>query len=179
MFGIDGQENVPHREWLVAYNEELNRVKEALKADGREGKFNSKVPTTLHETVLSCSSSRTQVIYTTVRSITKEELEWYLEDCIALKKEFPHLIAGKCISLILRVSTDTPCSGFDLVGHEDLLHPLIYYLEPLLKFTKRTKEEGVDIPFIFHAGETLGDGTPTDDNLYDAILLGTKRIGHG
>jgi adenosine deaminase CECR1 len=36
-----------------------------------------------------------------------------------------------------------------------------------------------DIPFIFHAGETLGDGTAADMNLYDAILLGTKRIGHG
>jgi adenosine deaminase CECR1 len=39
------------------------------------------------------------------------------------------------------------------------------------------KDAGVDIPFIFHAGETLGDGTEADDNLYDAILLGTKRIG--
>jgi adenosine deaminase CECR1 len=39
--------------------------------------------------------------------------------------------------------------------------------------------EQVDIPFIFHAGETLGDGNAADMNMYDAILLGTKRIGHG
>lgn len=67
--------------------------------------------------------------------------------------------------------------GFDLVGHEDgeECKPLIYYAEPLLRFA----EQHPDIPFIFHAGETLGDGSAADMNLYDAILLGTKRIGHG
>jgi adenosine deaminase CECR1 len=81
---------------------------------------------------------------------------------LQLKKEFPHLIAA-----------------FDLVGDENRLIPLIDYIEPLLKFKQRQQEEGVEIPFIFHAGETLGDGTPADNNLFDAILLGTKRIGHG
>jgi adenosine deaminase CECR1 len=66
-----------------------------------------------------------------------------------------------------------------LVGGEDELKPLIDYIEPLLQFRELQKVEGVDIPFIFHAGETLGDGTSADMNLYDAILLGTKRIGHG
>ena len=70
-------------------------------------------------------------------------------------------------------------SGFDLVGDENVLKPLIDYLEPLQRFRLRQQEEGVEIPFIFHAGETLGDGTAADNNLYDAILLGTKRIGHG
>jgi adenosine deaminase CECR1 len=69
--------------------------------------------------------------------------------------------------------------GFDLVGPENVLKPLIYYIEPLLRFRERQKELGLDIPFILHAGETLGDGTEADMNLYDAILLGTLRIGHG
>lgn len=75
--------------------------------------------------------------------------------------------------------TDLRCEGFDLVGHEDPLHPLIYYLDPLRRFVERQEEMGIRIPFIFHAGKTLGDGSPADMNLYDAILLGTKRIGHG
>lgn len=66
-----------------------------------------------------------------------------------------------------------------MVGEENAGKPLIDFIEPLLWFQMRQKEEGVDIPFIFHAGETLGDGTDADCNLYDALLLGTKRIGHG
>jgi adenosine deaminase CECR1 len=69
--------------------------------------------------------------------------------------------------------------GYDLVGDENALKPLIDYVDPLLRFRQRVTDLGLDIPFIFHAGETLGDGTKADNNLYDAILLGTKRIGHG
>ncbi|RPD64538.1 Metallo-dependent hydrolase [Lentinus tigrinus ALCF2SS1-7] len=145
MIGPDGQENVPHREWLLAYDRVMKEVKEEFAKQGRADAFIG-----------------SKIIYCTKRDATCEELEWYLEDCIALKQEFPHLICG-----------------FDLVGHEDPLKPLVYYIEPFKRFVQRQKEVDVDIPFIFHAGETLGDGTPADMNLYDAILLGTKRIGHG
>ncbi|KAF9555864.1 Metallo-dependent hydrolase [Agrocybe pediades] len=145
MVGADGQENIPHRDWLIMFDRVMNEVKQEMAQKGREGAFIG-----------------ARIIYSTIRFITPEELDWYLEDCIALKKEFPHLIAG-----------------FDLVGDENELKPLIYYAKNLLRFCERQKEEGVDIPFIFHAGETLGDGTEADLNLYDAILLGTKRIGHG
>jgi adenosine deaminase CECR1 len=66
-----------------------------------------------------------------------------------------------------------------MVGEENAGRPLIDFIEPLLNFKSRQKEAGIDIPYIFHAGETLGDGTHADLNLYDALLLGTKRIGHG
>lgn len=82
--------------------------------------------------------------------------------CIALKQQFPDLIAG-----------------YDLVGQEDLGQPLAALTPELFWFKKTCAENGVDIPFFFHAGETLGDGNETDENLFDAILLGTRRIGHG
>lgn len=145
MIGPDGQDNIPHREWLLLFDRVLNEVKAEMKSQNREDEFIG-----------------ARIIYSTIRFITPEELEWYTEDCLSLKQEFPHLIAG-----------------FDLVGDENVLKPLIDYIEPLLRFQNRQKELGLDIPFIFHAGETLGDGTPADDNLYDALLLGTKRIGHG
>ncbi|KAI0374656.1 Metallo-dependent hydrolase [Pilatotrama ljubarskyi] len=145
MVGEDGEENVPHRVWFQIYERILNDIKDEMKAQGREDEFLG-----------------SKIIYSTMRSVTCEELEWHLEDCLVLKQEFPHLVAG-----------------FDLVGHEDSLKPLIEYAEPLLRFLERQKELGVHIPFIFHAGETISDGGPADMNLYDAILLGTKRIGHG
>ncbi|KAE9394098.1 adenosine deaminase-related growth [Gymnopus androsaceus JB14] len=141
----DAHTRIDHREVVKSFDEVVNNVKEELKEQGREDEFIG-----------------AKIIYSTIRSITPEGLEWYLQDCIALKKEFPHLIAG-----------------FDLVGPENVLKPLKYYIEPLLKFREMQKEAGVEIPFIFHAAETLGDGTEADMNLYDAILLGTKRIGHG
>ncbi|KAG9019560.1 hypothetical protein FRB90_000468 [Tulasnella sp. 427] len=103
-----------------------------------------------------------KIIYITIRFMSPEELQWYLDDCFKMKQELPDLVAG-----------------FDLVGQEDTGVPLLDYLPKLLAFQERCKEAGISIPFIFHAGETLGDGDRVDDNLYDAILLGTKRIGHG
>lgn len=117
-----------------------------------------------------------------MKKITIEELEWHLEDCIQLKKEFPYLIAGRRVfpfKYCCGPQISTIYVGFDLVGPEHASKPLKYYAAQLLHFRERQKEENVDIPFIFHAGETTGDGTEADYNLYDAILLGTKRIGHG
>lgn len=101
-------------------------------------------------------------IWTTVRIFNKKRIVQSMKDCIAVKKVYPDLVAG-----------------FDLVGQEDLGRPLADVTPELFWFRKRCLEEGVDIPFFFHAGECLGDGDETDHNLFDAILLGTRRIGHG
>ena len=153
-----------HKGFLELYDGVVEDVKAKMKEEGREDEFvGSKVKLSTHfKSFIQCSLRATQIIYTVLRILTPEDLEWYLEDCIEMKKKFPHLIAG-----------------FDFVGHEDTLRPLIDYAEPLLRFVARQKELGISIPFMFHAGETLGDGTMADMILYDAILLGTKRIGHG
>ncbi|KIJ35772.1 hypothetical protein M422DRAFT_34557 [Sphaerobolus stellatus SS14] len=145
MIGDDGEDNVDHAQWVETFGQVTDRIMQELKEQGREDEF-----------------YRARIIYTAARFVSKEELEWYLEDCIALKQKFPHIIAG-----------------FDLIGDENMQHPLTYHAEPLLRFKERTKELGLDIPFIFHVGQTLGDGNCADQNLFDAILLGTKRIGHG
>ncbi|KAI1912523.1 hypothetical protein LOZ39_002216 [Ophidiomyces ophidiicola] len=102
-----------------------------------------------------------RMIWTTLRSYSNPKIIESMKECILTKREFPDLIAG-----------------FDLVGPEDAGRPLVDLLPVLLWFKKQCCLEETEIPFLFHAGECLGDGDETDQNLFDAILLGSRRIGH-
>ncbi|EXJ92663.1 hypothetical protein A1O3_01215 [Capronia epimyces CBS 606.96] len=103
-----------------------------------------------------------RMIWTVIRSMDNRAIADAMKESIRIKKKFPHLVCG-----------------IDFVGQEDPgrtlkdLTPIIFW------FKKTCAEAGVDLPFFFHAGECLGDGDSTDNNLFDAILLGTRRIGHG
>lgn len=94
-------------------------------------------------------------IYAPLRLVNPYNITDYRETFIELKKNFPDFIAG-----------------FDLVGPEDSNFPLKKFYQELDKFPRDTN-------FFFHAGETNWNGLDVDENLIDAILLGTKRIGHG
>ncbi|KAG6112931.1 hypothetical protein E4U13_004072 [Claviceps humidiphila] len=103
-----------------------------------------------------------KVIYTAPRSMSLEEVRQSLEECLRFKQEWPQWIAG-----------------YDLAGEESKGRPLKDFVKELLDFKKNCAEANVDIPFLFHCGETLDMGTDVDGNLVDALLLGAKRIGHG
>ncbi|KAF1832643.1 Metallo-dependent hydrolase [Decorospora gaudefroyi] len=107
-----------------------------------------------------------KIIYCTPRSIPIMKMRQEMKDCIKLKMQFPELICG-----------------FDLVGAEDRPFHIGYFKNELLAFRKTCEELNLDIPFMFHAGETLldtgGSGDPQNSNLYEAVLLNSKRIGHG
>ncbi|GME65583.1 putative adenosine deaminase [Neofusicoccum parvum] len=98
-------------------------------------------------------------IYGSFRLAERENMKWMMDDAIDLKQAYPDLICG-----------------FDMQGQEDDGHSHLHWIQELLDFRARCDELGLDYPFIFHAGETLT--TATSSNLYDAILLSTKRIGH-
>ncbi|KAF2150238.1 Metallo-dependent hydrolase [Myriangium duriaei CBS 260.36] len=103
-----------------------------------------------------------RLIWTDIRILPTNLIIEGMKECIAIKQKHPDLIAG-----------------YDLVGQEDTGRPLVDFLPELFWFKKAAAEAGVELPFFFHAGETLGDGDKIDQNLFDAILLGTRRIGHG
>ncbi|KAL3458645.1 hypothetical protein BJX64DRAFT_266323 [Aspergillus heterothallicus] len=96
-----------------------------------------------------------RVVWASMRDLSNKDIGLSMKQCILTKQKFPGLI-----------------SGFDLFGIESQERPLSDLLPILFWFRGRCADEGLDIPFIFHAGQTLGDGDATDDNLFDA----TKNI---
>ncbi|EAS33306.3 CECR1 family adenosine deaminase [Coccidioides immitis RS] len=103
-----------------------------------------------------------RIIWTALRFNSAEAILRSMQNCIRAKKQYPDLIAG-----------------FDLVGQEDLGKTLKELSYEILWFRQKCVEEELEVPFLFHAGECLGDGDSTDENLFDAILFGTRRLGHG
>lgn len=158
----DGRLDLAHPSWVRIFQEALAEVKSEPGLEFWDAK----------------------IIYSTIRFMPNEELRWHVDNALALKQQFPDTIVG-----------------FDLVGWEDVGVTLHAYLPELLRMKRRCRELAIDLPFVLHAGETLADGDAIDDNvsriqsshsllsidpffvlptkLYDAILLGTKRIGHG
>ncbi|EMR65703.1 putative adenosine deaminase family protein [Eutypa lata UCREL1] len=103
-----------------------------------------------------------RVIWATIRFFPTRDVIQDMDNAITTKMTHPRLIAG-----------------YDMVGQEDAGRPLRDLLPELFWFRKQCADEGVNMPFFFHAGECLGTGNSTDRNLFDAVLLGTRRIGHG
>ncbi|ORX87578.1 adenosine deaminase-related growth [Anaeromyces robustus] len=100
-------------------------------------------------------------IISPVRNTKQEEMVKIMNITAELFKKYPKYVVG-----------------FDMVGHEHLM-TLEAHIDSLLNFKKQQKKLGIDIPFYFHAGETTDSGSATDKNLFDAVILDTKRIGHG
>ena len=66
--------------------------------------------------------------------------------------------------------------GFDLVAEEDAGNTTLYHVPQFLKLNAMDDNGGIELPLYLHDGES---NWASVDNLYDAVLLGTRRIGHG
>jgi adenosine deaminase CECR1 len=101
-------------------------------------------------------------IWADLRSFPREVILANMMNALERKLAFPDLIGG-----------------YDLVQQEDLGAPLIDLIPELIFFQDQAAALNITMPFFLHAGETLGDGNATDRNLFDALMLDSRRIGHG
>ncbi|KAF7655182.1 hypothetical protein LDENG_00059710 [Lucifuga dentata] len=99
-----------------------------------------------------------RIIFTIHRRVNRSVMAGVMEEAMLLQRDFPDFMAG-----------------FDLVGREDSGRSLWYFREAL----SLPADRGITLPFFFHAGETNLEGTEVDQNMLDALLFNTSRIGHG
>ncbi|KAI1307171.1 hypothetical protein F5Y03DRAFT_383925 [Xylaria venustula] len=134
--------------------EEYEKFMKHIGDMGQDGKI---IDNSLHRPTFSGM----KVIYCTPRSFSREAVKTALDECIEMKKKWPNYIAG-----------------FDLVGEEAFakLHPLRLFDKEFRDFRARCENENLDIPFLFHCGETPDD---LEGNLETALEHNSKRIGHG
>eukprot|EP01137_Pigoraptor_chileana_P022762 Opistho-2@88033 len=103
-----------------------------------------------------------KLIYCGLRAADADVVAAQMDDAIALAMKFPGFFAG-----------------FDLVGREDPGHTLVYFVDTFLASAEKQEKAGVRLSYFLHAGETNWEESGADDNLMDAVMLNTTRIGHG
>lgn len=74
-----GRATVTSLEFVQMFDDAVKEIKADMDSQGRGDEFMG-----------------ARIIYSTVRILEPEDLEWYLADCIQLKLAFPHVIAGLC-----------------------------------------------------------------------------------
>jgi adenosine deaminase CECR1 len=93
------------------------------------------------------------------RSSTREQMRQDLDEVLDRRAREPDRI-----------------KGFDLVQEEDKTNTNLFFLHELLAARREAARRGTTLPFYLHSGEST---SPDNENLYDAVLLGAPRIGHG
>ena len=66
--------------------------------------------------------------------------------------------------------------GFDMVQEEDYTPGIKEFLPKIFAAKKKAKETGTTFDLYLHAGES---NSSQNQEVYDAVLIGSKRIGHG
>ncbi|MEM7659768.1 MAG: adenosine kinase [Bacteroidota bacterium] len=100
-----------------------------------------------------------RLIYTSLRRFSPNFIKNDLIRAYELQRKFPDLVGG-----------------YDLVGEEDAGRPTLDFLNIWLMMDSLDQTYGFKMELFLHDGES---NWQSNENLYDAVLLGSKRIGHG
>lgn len=100
-----------------------------------------------------------KLIYTSLRFFSQERISQELIKAFQIRKQYPELV-----------------KGFDLVAEEDNGNTTYHFKESWAMIDSLQQVYGVDMPLYLHDGESNSQEVK---NMYDALLLNSKRIGHG
>ncbi len=100
-----------------------------------------------------------KIIHCSLRFEDRTTIWNEMEKVYAYRQQYPELI-----------------KGFDMVAEEDAGYSTLYHAKEYLRLDSLERQYDVDLPLYLHDGES---NWPSESNLYDALLLDTKRIGHG
>ncbi|OUJ73862.1 hypothetical protein BXP70_12885 [Hymenobacter crusticola] len=100
-----------------------------------------------------------KLIYTNTRFRSLDIITADLRKAFELRKRYPSSVVA-----------------YDLVAHEDAGHTTDYFRKAWFTRDSLTRVYGIDMPLCLHDGESAWQHT---NNLYDAALLNSTRIGHG
>jgi adenosine deaminase CECR1 len=93
------------------------------------------------------------------RSDTREQIAQMLDFTLDRREAEPSLIVG-----------------FDLVEEEDKEHTNLYFIDEFIEARLKAEARNITLPLYLHSGES---NWMENENVLDAILLNTTRIGHG
>jgi adenosine deaminase CECR1 len=79
-------------------------------------------------------------------------------------------------ALALRAADSDRFIGFDLVEEEDKTHTNLYFINEFLEARHKAEDQSITLPLYLHSGES---NWAENENVLDAVLLDSKRIGHG
>ncbi len=102
---------------------------------------------------------KVKYIFYSLRSANRERIAQSLNRALALRAEDPDRFIG-----------------FDLVEEEDKTHTNLYFINELLEARRKAEDRSITLPLYLHSGES---NWIENENVLDAVLLDSKRIGHG
>lgn len=100
-----------------------------------------------------------KIIHTDLRFKNNATIWQDIQETVAMKKRYPEWL-----------------KGYDLVAEEDNGEATLFHAKTFLRMDSLEAAMGVELPLYLHDGESDWASVA---NLYDAVLLGTRRIGHG
>jgi adenosine deaminase CECR1 len=113
-----------------------------------------------------------------IEEIQRDNPEFKVKYIFSSRRSDPRESIAKSLNQALDERATNPdlLIGFDLMDEEDKSHTNLYFINELLEARHEAGRRGITLPFYLHSGES---NWTENENVLDAILLDSRRIGHG